>query len=169
MLIEQETSSLCFDLRQTYIIAQNCSIVPNHCDVEKNRTKHTKRSMAFSNGHLTSVIKRRSCLLFLGQTFLFVSLISWHHRWQKTVFFAFEFEFIILLEEGGGGGNPPENPGGDNSNKRCLVVPCITSSPPGNLLHPPDFSLVMLPHNFRFPLIVNSFTIYGSVLLRDLM
>ena len=104
MLIEQETSSLCFDLRQTYIIAQNCSIVPNHCDVEKNRTKHTKRSMAFSNGHLTSVIKRRSCLLFLGQTFLFVSLISWHHRWQKTVFFAFEFEFIILLEEGGGGG-----------------------------------------------------------------
>ena len=40
MLIEQETSSLCFDLRETYIIAQNCSIVPNHCDVEKNRTKH---------------------------------------------------------------------------------------------------------------------------------
>ncbi|CAH3190519.1 unnamed protein product [Porites evermanni] len=30
---EQETSSLCFDLRETYIIAQNCSIVPNHCDV----------------------------------------------------------------------------------------------------------------------------------------
>ena len=40
MLIEQETSSLCFDLRETYIIAQNCAIVPNHCDVEKNRTKH---------------------------------------------------------------------------------------------------------------------------------
>ena len=58
------------------------------------------------------------------------------------------------------GGDPPENNGGDNSNKRCLAVLCITSSPPGNLLHRPDFSLVMLPHNFRFPLIVNSLTIY---------
>ena len=33
-----------------------------------------------------------------GQTFLFVSPISRHLRWQKTVFFAFEFDF--LGEEG---------------------------------------------------------------------
>ena len=29
-----------------------------------------------------------------GQTFLFVSSISWHPRWQKTLFFAFEFDFL---------------------------------------------------------------------------
>ena len=29
-----------------------------------------------------------------GQTFLFVSPISRHLRWQKTVFFAFEFDFF---------------------------------------------------------------------------
>ena len=29
-----------------------------------------------------------------GQTFLFASPISWHPRWQKTVFFAFEFDFL---------------------------------------------------------------------------
>ena len=36
MLIEQETSSLCFE---TYIIAQNCSIVPNHCSLRADEIK----------------------------------------------------------------------------------------------------------------------------------
>ena len=35
----------------------------------KNEALITKRSMAFSNGQLTSVIKMRSCLLFLVKHF----------------------------------------------------------------------------------------------------
>ena len=45
----------------------------------KNEALITKRSMAFWNGQLTSVIKMRSCMpAVFGQTFLFVSPISWH-------------------------------------------------------------------------------------------
>ena len=36
----------------------------------KNEALITKRSMAFSNGQLTSVIKMRSCLLFLVKHFI---------------------------------------------------------------------------------------------------
>ena len=75
----------------------------NLCPLGQDRKKEaliTKRSMAFWNGQLTSVMKKEITPVVFGQTFIFVSPISWHLRWQKTVFFAFEFEFFW----GGGGG-----------------------------------------------------------------
>ena len=44
----------------------------NLCPLGQNRKNEaliTKRSMAFSNGQLTSIIKMRSCLLFLVKNF----------------------------------------------------------------------------------------------------
>ena len=68
----------------------------------KNEALITKRSMAFSNGQLTSIIKMRSCLLFLVKNFYLSARQAGTSGDKKDSFFAFEFEFI-------GGGGPPEN------------------------------------------------------------
>ena len=55
----------------------------NLCPLGQDRKKEaliTKRSMAFWNGQLTSVMKKEITPVVFGQTFIFVSPISWHLR-----------------------------------------------------------------------------------------
>ena len=59
----------------------------------KNEALITKRSMAFSNGQLTSVIKMRSCLLFLVKHFI-CQPDKLAPQVTKKLFFSFEFEFF---------------------------------------------------------------------------
>ena len=58
----------------------------------KNEALITKRSMAFSNGQLTSVIKMRSCLLFLVKHFI-CQPDKAAPQVTKNCLFAFEFDF----------------------------------------------------------------------------
>ena len=65
----------------------------------KNEALKTKQSMAFWNGHLTSVIKRRSCLLFLVKHFICSSARQAGTSGDKK---------LPFLAGGGGGGGRGE-------------------------------------------------------------
>ena len=67
----------------------------------KNEALITKRSMAFWNGQLTSVIKMRSCLLFLVKHFYLLSRLADTSGDQKTVFCVWIWIFFwreVLLK-----------------------------------------------------------------------
>ena len=79
------------------------------CQFMPIRTRPEKWSI--NNKTINGVLKRPSNVsnkkeimpAVFGQTFLFVSPISWHFRWQKTAFFAFDIWIFVFVLGGGGG------------------------------------------------------------------